>query len=135
DGAPAVTVHPLVHAVARARSEARDIAQGAIVRLIVRLVTVCPRNAQSNPTSWPLCAQLTPHFLMIFETVPVDEFPNGEGASLIDLVGMYYYDRAAYAEARPLFERALEIREKTHGAEHPERRRVSTTSPTCFEPK
>ena len=42
DGTPAVTVHRLVQAVARARSEANGSAQDAVGRLIARLVAIYP---------------------------------------------------------------------------------------------
>ena len=63
DGTPAVTVHRLVQAVARARSEANGSAQDAVGRLIARLVATYPEDGYSDPQSWPLCAQLTPHLL------------------------------------------------------------------------
>src|SRR5262245_36251539 len=60
DATPAVTVHRLVQAVARARSEAKGSAQGAVGRLIAWLAAQYPSDGY-NPQSWPLCAQLTPH--------------------------------------------------------------------------
>jgi len=65
DGAPAVTVHRLVQAVARARAEGKGAAQRAVERLIARLAAVYPDDGHSNPASWPRCAQLTPHLLTI----------------------------------------------------------------------
>ena len=44
DGAPAVTVHRLVQAVARARSEANGSAQDAVGRLIARLAATYPED-------------------------------------------------------------------------------------------
>ena len=44
DGTPAVTVHRLVQAVARARSEANGSAQDAVGRLIARLVATYPED-------------------------------------------------------------------------------------------
>ena len=44
DGTPAVTVHRLVQAVARARSEANGSAQDAVGRLIARLVATLPED-------------------------------------------------------------------------------------------
>jgi hypothetical protein len=63
DGSPAVTVHRLVEAVARARSKANGSAQDAVGRLIARLVATYPGDGYSHPRSWPLCAKLTPHLL------------------------------------------------------------------------
>jgi hypothetical protein len=42
DGIPAVTVHRLVQAAARARSETNGSAQGAVERLIARLAAIYP---------------------------------------------------------------------------------------------
>src|SRR5262249_19695954 len=63
DGTPAVSVHRLVQAVARARSEANASAQDAVGRLTARLVATYPVGAYRDPQSWPLCAKLTPHLL------------------------------------------------------------------------
>src|SRR5262249_16840081 len=62
-GAPAVTVHRLVQTVARARAEANSSAEDAVRRLIARLVATYPVDGYSDPQSWPLCAELTPHLL------------------------------------------------------------------------
>ena len=119
DGAPAVTVHRLVQAVARARSEARGAAQSADTRLIARLAAVYPADGYKNPASWPRCAPLTPHLLASCETEMADAAANAECAELLDRAGGYFYGRAAYSDARPLYERALAIREKALGPEHP----------------
>src|SRR5262249_31745646 len=63
DGTPAVTVHRLVQAVARARSEAKGTAQDAANRLVAQIAAVYPSSSRMEPSSWPLCAQLTPHLL------------------------------------------------------------------------
>jgi tetratricopeptide (TPR) repeat protein len=49
-----------------------------------------------------------------------DAAANAECAKLLDRAGAYFYGRAAYAGARPLYERALAIREKALGPEHPD---------------
>jgi TIR domain len=64
DGTPAVTVHRLVQAIARARSEANGSAQDAVRRLIARLVAIYP--SENYPRS-PLCDQITPHLLALRE--------------------------------------------------------------------
>ena len=119
DGAPAVTVHRLVQAVARARSELKGAAQSAVKRLIARLAAIYPDDGYSNPASWPLCAQLTPHLLASCETEIADAATNSKCADLLDRAGLYFHGRAAYAGARPLYERALAISEKALGPEHP----------------
>jgi tetratricopeptide (TPR) repeat protein len=113
DASPAVTVHRLVQAVARARSEANGSAQDAVERLTARLVATYPGDGYSNPQSWPLCARLTPHLLT--RRGPDD-------ASVSDLLvsaGSYFHGRAAYLQAAPLLRDALAISEKVLGPEHP----------------
>ena len=56
DGTPAVTVHRLVQAVARARSEANGSAQDAIGRLIARLVATYPEDEPTAIRSRGRCA-------------------------------------------------------------------------------
>ena len=120
DRAPAVTVHRLVQAVACARSELKGAAQNAVTRLIARLETIYPKDGYTNPASWPCCAQLTPHLLKSCETEKADGATNSKCADLLGSAGVYFYGRAVYSKARPLYERALAIREKAVGPEHPD---------------
>ena len=57
DGTPAVTVHRLVQAVARARSEANGSAQDAVGRLIARLVAIYPEDELPQIRSRGRCAR------------------------------------------------------------------------------
>ncbi len=43
-----------------------------------------------------------------------------EAARLLNQTGYYLYDRVLYAQAEPLYQRALAIREKQVGPEHPD---------------
>ena len=67
DGTPAVTVHRLVQATARARSETTGSAASATARIGLRLIEIYPGDGYDNPSSWPICAQLTPHLLMRYK--------------------------------------------------------------------
>jgi tetratricopeptide (TPR) repeat protein len=115
DGTPAVTVHRLIQAVARARSQATGSRQENVGRLIARLAEVYPEETYEEPGSWPLCAQLTPHVLALRDA-RLDEFADWPG--LLNLAGGYFYGRAVYSQAAPLFRDALAICEKTLGPEH-----------------
>jgi tetratricopeptide (TPR) repeat protein len=114
DGTPAVMVHRLVQAVARARSEANGSAQDAHGKLIARLTASYPEDGYDNPQSWPLCAKLTPHVLA------------GRGADdpslfhLLGRAGEYFHGRAAYSEAAPLLRDALAISVNVLGPDHPD---------------
>jgi tetratricopeptide (TPR) repeat protein len=119
DGEPAVTVHRLVQAVGRARSADKDAAQGAVKGLIARLAAIYPSDGYDNPGSWSRCAKLTPHLRVSCETEMDDAAADAERANLLNRAGSYFHGRGVYSEARPLFERALAIREKELGPEHP----------------
>jgi tetratricopeptide (TPR) repeat protein len=108
---PAVTVHRLVQATARARSEANGSAPGAVGRLTARLLATYPTDGY-DPASWPLCARLTPHLLARGrpDDVSVSE--------LLERAGYYFHGRGAYSQAAPLFRDVLAMREKSLGPEH-----------------
>jgi tetratricopeptide (TPR) repeat protein len=141
DGAPAVTVHRLVQAVARARSErngaglidfvrrlihavvpARSHRNGAprnaITYLITRLAAIYPEDGYNNPTSWPSCTKLSPHLIAVCETETANVARTP--VVLLNRAGSYFHGRGVYSEARPLLGRALAIREKTVGPEDPD---------------
>jgi tetratricopeptide (TPR) repeat protein len=120
DGTPAMTVHRLVQAVARARSEASGSTQDVVGRLIARLAGIYPLNGYSDPQSWPMCAQLTPHLLALREAHPDDVSAFGGWSDLLANAGNYLHGRAAYSQAGRLFRNALAIREMALGPEHPE---------------
>jgi tetratricopeptide (TPR) repeat protein len=117
DGTPAVTVHRLVQAVARARSEDSGSAQEVVGRLIVRLAGIYPESGYSDPQSWPMCAKLTSHVLALREAYPEDVSAYWPG--LLNCVGSFFHGRAAYSQAAELFRNALAICEKAFGPEHP----------------
>ena len=67
---------------------------------------------------WPAYERLLPHARVI-----ANETSDAAGAPLanvLNLAGEYLYGRAAYAEAQPLYARALAIREKALGPDHPD---------------
>jgi tetratricopeptide (TPR) repeat protein len=125
DGTPAVTVHRLVQAVARARSEANGSAQDGVGPLISRLVATYPEGAGRDPQSWPLCDKLTPHLLAVRDARPdaTSDDANlriADWPKLLDRASGYFYGRAAYSQAAPLTGDALAIREKVLGPGHPD---------------
>jgi hypothetical protein len=120
----AIRLHRLVREVAAARceDEARDQSRRA---LAAALMVVYPKDAYSNPASWPPCASLTPHLLAICGSEITDPAAIEERAELLTKAGNYFHGRATYSRARPLFERALAIREKVR----PPLR--ATAAPSC----
>jgi tetratricopeptide (TPR) repeat protein len=120
DSTPAVTVHRLVQAVARARSEASGSAQNAVERLIARLMAIYPQTVHDDPQSWPLCAQLIPHLLAQRDARPDDASMVTSWPELLRRAGSYFHERAAYSQATPLLRDVLAIVEKALGPEHPD---------------
>jgi tetratricopeptide (TPR) repeat protein len=114
----AIRLHRLVRNIAAQRGGAQ--AEPMRQALAAALAAVYPNDAYDNPASWPRCAPLTPHLLSICRMEMTDDAANARCADLSDRAGSYFYRRAAYVEARPLFERSLAIREKTFGPEHPD---------------
>src|SRR6516164_6092104 len=94
DGTPAVTVHRLVQAVARARSEANGSAQDALGRMTARLVAIYPEESYRDPQTWPLCAQLTPHLLALRAAGPDATSDIADWSKLLGLAGGYFLWRA-----------------------------------------
>jgi tetratricopeptide (TPR) repeat protein len=117
----AVRLHRLVREVAAARwtDERRDRARRALVSA---MRAVYPQGVYGDPRTWPRARRLDALALAL---VSGDEGLAGE----TEVEVSYVADRlatyrqtvlAAYGDARPLFERALAIRKKARGPEHPD---------------
>lgn len=119
DGMPAVTVHRLVQAVARARASKLGIAKRALDSLVAGLENLFPENGYSHPKSWPLCAKLVPHVL---ELVRFDRRLSASihWGRVLSRAASYLHGRASYVEAHKMFERALKVRERSLGRNHEE---------------
>ena len=115
DGTPAVTVHRLVQAVARARAENNGTALAAAARFTTRLAAIYPAGAHFNLASWPFCAQLTPHVLAQYQRGTGPKSDSAQSAELLERVGLYFLGRAAYLGADILFRAVIATRESTLG--------------------
>jgi tetratricopeptide (TPR) repeat protein len=113
-----IRLHRLVRQVAAARceGEAREAVRCALIEAVA---AIYPSNVFSDPKAWPPARRLDALALAL---VGVNAEPSGESencaAKLLDRLASYRQAAlAAYAQARPLFERALAIREKVLGPE------------------
>jgi adhesin HecA-like repeat protein len=70
-------------------------------------------------SNWHLCGTLIPHAIACAGSIKYRGFEFEEAARLLNQAGFYQYEHALYAEAEPLYTRALEIREKSLGKDHP----------------
>lgn len=109
----AIRLHRLVREVAAKRRDVRPV-------LLSAMETVYPSGALNNPGLWPRCAALTSHLLALCESKYADRRAIEACGSLLFRAASYFHGRGIYTAARPLYERALAIRERTLGLDHPE---------------
>jgi hypothetical protein len=69
--------------------------------------------------NWHLCERLLRHAQTCAKLINKWNFEFKEAAQLLNQTGFYLTERARYREAEPLCKRALEIREKALGPDHP----------------
>jgi tetratricopeptide (TPR) repeat protein len=117
DGTSAISVHRLVQTVAQARATANGTEANAAAHLISRLAAIYPPDGYTNSTSWPVCAQLTPHV-----TRRLSEAADNTrlAAVLLNRAGLYSHARTDYPRAEMLLRAALSINEMADGPEHTE---------------
>ena len=111
-----LNIHRLVQAVVRDGMENAEQRQWA-ERAVRGVSRSFPRVEFS---SWPKCERVLPHAQACAALVDEFGFQFVEAARLFNQAGYYLQERARYSEAEPLYQRALGIREKVLGPEHPE---------------
>ena len=110
------SVHRLVQAVLLDELTAatrKDLAE----RAVKALNRTFPDVEYAN---WPRCERLVPHALAARGWIESEDLRVPEAARLLNQAGYYLYLRARYAEAEPLYRRALAIREAALGPDHPD---------------
>jgi tetratricopeptide (TPR) repeat protein len=68
--------------------------------------------------TWERCELCLPHALLGARWIEQYSFTFPEAARLLHAAGLYLRDHGRYAQAQPLLERALALREQVLGAEH-----------------
>jgi tetratricopeptide (TPR) repeat protein len=116
-----VRLHRLVRLVAAARRSG-DAREQVRRTLVEAMAAVYPEKFLNDPNTWPRARRLD---ALALELLGGDvEPPLGAEeavAELLSRLALYrHYALAAYAQERLLFERALRIREKVLGPEHPD---------------
>ena len=115
-----IRLHRLVRQVAAARC-AGEPREAALWALIAAVAAVYPRNIWRDPHTWPRVRRLDTLALPLVGDGVVPPAAETRARLLLDALAAYRHNvLAAYAQARPLYERALAISEKVHGPEHPE---------------
>jgi tetratricopeptide (TPR) repeat protein len=117
DGAgDAVLVHRLVQEITRRRGGETARAAGLQTALVV-VATVAPDDADDVRT-WPIWTTLAPH------AAAVARHADAVGVSvrtsfLMHSLAVYLQARCQFAEAEPLYRRAMAIDEASYGPDHP----------------
>ncbi|MAG35012.1 MAG: ATP/GTP-binding protein [Dehalococcoidia bacterium] len=120
-GEQGLSLHRLVQAVVRERLAAE--AQETWATAAVQLVLGAFPSESDDPQTWSECERLLPHALAAAEQAEALGVAPEATSWLLDRTAMYQRGRAAFGEARVLFERALGMSEEALGPDHP---RVAT---------
>jgi tetratricopeptide (TPR) repeat protein len=109
-----LAVHRMVQAVVKSRMSAEQRKQQA--ERVVRAVNAA--FPQVEFAVWDKCERLTPSAQACAALVAEHRVTSREAARLLNEAATYFYHRARYAEAEPLYRRALKIDEKAYGPDH-----------------
>ncbi len=112
-----ITVHRLIQSVVR--DNLLPEKQSEWIHRVVHLLSEAFPSAV-EVTSWPLCEKFLPHALLCTHWIELAYITSMKAASLLNAIGYYLNMRARYEIAKPLFQRALRIREQVLGEQHPD---------------
>ena len=115
-----IRLHRLVREVAAARRTGEE-REGMHHALIRTMATIYPTNLR-HPKTWPRARLLDPHALALVnsDNAQTHEAPDQVAYLLAMLARYRHWALWAFVEARLLCERALQIRDKVLGSEHPD---------------
>ncbi len=114
-----ITVHRLLQQVIRDHLDRAVAASRAGVAAQL-VATAFPTEGLSDPGVWPRCAALLPHALAVSGHAEQRQVEPDKVSLLLDRAASYLHGRGRYADAQPLFKRALAIREARLGPDHPD---------------
>ena len=109
-----LTIHRLVQSVLRDRLNSTTRRRWA--KRAIQIVN----QAFPEPefTTWSRCEQLLPHAQICARWIEKWKLISEEAGQLLNEIGSYLHDRAAYTKAELLYQQAFTIKEKTLGPEH-----------------
>lgn len=111
-----VNIHRMAQVVLRDEMDSETGRMWA-ERAVRGVNAVSPHIEYSN---WPICNRLIAHAQSLASLIDAYGFYFPEATRLLNQAGCYLKERAQYAEAQPLHQRALDICEKALGPEHPD---------------
>jgi len=109
-----ISIHRLVQAVFQKTLEETERRSWA-ERAALAVNEAFPENEHET---WPQCERLLPHALAVAQWSETYQFRQADVGRLLYETASYLRDRARYAEAEPLYQRALRIREQQLGPDH-----------------
>ena len=112
-----IDIHRLVQDVVKDTMDARSMHYW-IERVADSLSKSFPEEVEFK--TWSLCDRLLPHARIVAAEVLRLSIESAGAARLLHQAAWYLDDRAQYKEAEPIQRRALEIREKVLGPNHPD---------------
>jgi tetratricopeptide (TPR) repeat protein len=115
--AATLQLHRLLAAILRTQPHQELDLPTLVVRLLRDAV---PADPWDNPPAWPIWRQLLPHVLIATDPHRTLTGVQEEVAWLLDRAAEYLQTRGEPGPARPLHERALELRHARLGDNHPD---------------
>lgn len=115
--AATLQLHRLLAAILRTQAHPPQELPSLAVRLLRAAV---PDDPWDNPPAWPAWRQLLPHVLAVTDPCRTIDTVKEDVAWLLNGAGLYLSTRGEANPARPLFERALELRRAQLGGDHPD---------------
>lgn len=112
-----ITVHRLVQAVTRDGLD--EATAKARAETAVQLLGAAWPGAPWEHTLWPTVGVLLPHALVTAASAERYDASLETAGTLLNNTALYHKARAAYAEAEPLYERAIAICENALGSDNP----------------
>jgi tetratricopeptide (TPR) repeat protein len=126
DDTPAVSLHRLVQAAARARLAARGASEPMLATAARRVAATFPDAAYEETTHWHRCDRLLPHALAIRSHAAAADLKRDDLIVLYDRVGQFVHGRASFELAQSLFRDAIAIGDSVLGHEHPSIAKIMT---------
>ena len=125
-----IDIHRLVQDVAKDTTDA-DSMRSCVERVAESLARSFPEEIEFG--AWSLCDRLQPHARVVAEELLRLSIESAGAALLLNLAAWYLEERAQYKEAEPLCMRALAIREKVLGPDHPDTARSLNNLAKVYE--
>jgi len=127
DDTPAVSLHRLVQAAARARIAARGESGAVFAAAAAQLTAAFPDAAYEEPQHWPRCDQLLPHVLALRSHAAAGGLVSDDLAVLYNRAGEFLHGRAAFAAAESLLRDAIARDAARPGDRHPRLAKTMTS--------